>query len=105
MGNRVARPLERLLKIKSIDPNHKFVGADAEVYEAFIEKQKQETLLAEIEAKEAKREARKKKSKKVKQVIPEEIVETGKFETEEYITKEKSGDNQTRDWPEIEESA
>ena len=104
MGNRVARSLERLLKIKSVDPNHKFVGADAEAYEAFIEKQKQETLLAEIEAKEAKKASRK-KNKKVKQIIPEEIVETGESEPEEYIAKEEFSDNQTRDWPETEESA
>lgn len=89
MGNRVAKPIERLLKIKSIDPNFKFVGADLRAYNEFLEKQQQETLLEELKEKEAKKEARKAKraAKKVKQVIPEEIVETGEMEftsTEEF---------------------
>ena len=49
MGARVAKPIESLLKIKSIDPNYVFVGADKKAYEEFIEKQKQETLLAELQ--------------------------------------------------------
>lgn len=73
MGNRIAKPIERLLKIKAIDPNYKFVGADARVYQAWLERQQQETLLAELKAKEEKRS----KNKKVKQTIPEEIVEIG----------------------------
>lgn len=81
MGQRVAKPIERLLKIKTIDPNYNFVGADKRAYEAFIEAQKRETLLAELKEKEAKKAAR--KTKKVKQTIPKEIVETGSIEAED----------------------
>lgn len=91
MGNRVAKPIERLLKIKSIDPNFKFVGADLKAYNDFLKKQQEETLLAELQEKEAKQAERKaKKTKKVKQVIPEEIIETGKveFETEPEFAEE-----------------
>ena len=87
MGNRVAKPIERLLKIKAIDPNFKFVGADAKAYNEFMKKQEEEKFLEELRKKEAKkieRQAkRSKKVKKVKQVIPEDIVETGKVEFEE----------------------
>lgn len=84
MGARVAKPIESLLKIKSIDPNYVFVGADKKAYDEFIEKQKQETLLAELQEKEAKKAERKAKrtAKKVKQIIPEEIVETGEIQAE-----------------------
>ena len=55
MGNRIAKPIEALLKIKSIDPNFKFVGADLAAYNEFLGKQKQDTLLAELKEKEAKK--------------------------------------------------
>ena len=84
MGARVAKPIERLLKIKSIDPNFTFVGADKKAYEEFIERQKQETLLSELKEKEEKKAERKAKraARKVKQVIPEDIVETGETQAE-----------------------
>lgn len=87
MGARVAKPIERLLKIKSIDPNFIFVGADKKAYDEFIEKQEQETLLAELKEKEAQKAERKAKkaAKKVKQVIPEEIVETGEIQAEDAM--------------------
>lgn len=81
MGNRIAKPIERLLKIKSIDPNYKFVGADARVYSAWLEKQEQDTLLAELRAKEEKRS----KNKKVKQVIPEDLPEIGAIPEEDIV--------------------
>lgn len=88
MGQRVAKPIERLLKIKTIDPNYNFIGADKIAYENFIEAQKQETLLAELKEKEARKAAR--KAKKIKQTIPEEIVETGSIEVEEpKVVEEK----------------
>lgn len=84
MGKRVAKPIERLLKIKTIDPNFVFHGADKKAYDDFIEKQSRETLLTELKKRE--QEAPKpKRARKVKQIVPKEIVETGAVESFDSI--------------------
>lgn len=70
-----AKPIETLLKLKQIKPDLEFRGADKRVYEEFVERQAEASLMATL-----KEEKPKKKVKKVKQTIPMEMVETGETE-------------------------
>lgn len=65
MSKRNAYPINLLLKMKSINPNIEFEGEDKRVYEEFLEKQAEESLLNTIDEVEKP----KKKIKKVKQVL------------------------------------
>lgn len=70
-----AKPIETLLKLKQIKPDLEFRGADKRVYEEFVERQAEASLMATIQE-----DKPKKKTKKVKQTIPMEMVETGESE-------------------------
>ena len=70
-----AKPIETLLKLKQIKPDLEFRGADKRVYEEFVERQAEASLMATL-----KEEKPKKRTKKVKQTIPAEMVETGAIE-------------------------
>lgn len=70
-----AKPIETLLKLKQIKPDLEFRGADKRVYEEFLERQAEASLLATI-----KEEKKTKRTKKVKQTIPVEAVEMGESE-------------------------
>ena len=74
-----AKPIETLLKLKQIKPDLEFRGADKRIYEEFVERQAEASLMATL--KESKGTS-KKKNKKVKQTIPTDMVVTGETEPE-----------------------
>lgn len=85
--SRIAKPIEILLKLKQIKPDIEFTGADAEVYQNFIEEQAEENLISAIQT--ASPKTKKKSVKKIKQTIDPETVETGELEaTNETIDTE-----------------
>ncbi len=64
MSKRNAYPISMLLKLKALNPSQNFEGEDKRVYEEWLEKEAENSLLNELDKVE-----KKPKMKKVKQVV------------------------------------
>lgn len=95
MGKNHPYSLEFMLKIKKVNPNFKFTGVDEENWKAFLESQKEDSLLDAInetqfgdsaepvieKTEKVEKPKKKRKSvKKVKQTIEPSSIETGEID-------------------------
>ena len=91
MGRNTPYSLDFMLKIKKINPNFEFTGADKKSWEEFLESQKEDSLIDTIENMEpVEKPKRKKKSKKVNQVIERKNTESMDYFVENEIDEESN---------------
>ncbi len=91
MGRNTSYSLDFMLKIKKINPNFEFTGADKKRWEEFLESQKEDSLIETIENMEpSEKPKRKKKSKKVNQVVERKNTESMDYFVENEIDEESN---------------
>ena len=96
MSKRKAYPIELLLKIKQVNPNYQFAGEDLRVYEEFLEKEAELSLMNTLEEKPKKV----KKAKQQLQPTDTESIEEVSFETNfvpnDFIGNEANEETSTK---------
>ena len=93
MSKRKAYPIELLLKIKQVNHNYQFAGEDLRVYEEFLEKEAELSLMNTLEEKP-------KKAKQQLQPTDTESIEEVSFETNfvpnDFIGNEANEETSTK---------
>lgn len=79
--------LDFMLKIKQVNPNFQFTGKNKEIYEEFLERQKEESLMS-ILNEEPEKPKKAKRVKKTKQVIERKNTESLDFFVENEVKEE-----------------
>ena len=87
--------IDTLLRIKAGNPNAEFHGKTKEVYEEFLEKQKENELLEAIHERELAEKASKKKKmsktqKRIKQILETPTSVAADLEAEQFVSNESN---------------